>query len=118
MGGSEGWVYHPVAEIRSEIEADPLRQLRQVPLVPVEQNRVLFLLSDTLMEYDSSARQTTVLKRASETSLGKFLEMSEARDGGLWISGTRGLLKLPGAPQTPAPGRCGPGIPGGYLVAV
>jgi signal transduction histidine kinase/ligand-binding sensor domain-containing protein len=111
VGGSEGWVYHPVAEIQTEIEADPLRQIRQVPLLPVEQNRVLFLLSDTLMEYDSSARQTTILKRVSETSLGKFLEMSEARDGGLWISGTRGLLKLPGALKRLRPGDAGQEYP-------
>ena len=93
---TDQWVNHPVAEIRAELQSDPLRQFRQIPLLPAERDRVLFLLSDRLMEYDCSARRAVVLKAVTETGLGKFLEMVEARDGGIWITGTKGAAKLPG----------------------
>ena len=91
----EQWVRHPVAQIQSEIQADPLRQLRQIPLVPADRDRVLFLVSDQLMEYEASSHHALVIKSAAETHLGRFIEMSEARDGGLWVSGSKGLLRLP-----------------------
>ncbi|MFO1499011.1 MAG: ATP-binding protein [Verrucomicrobiota bacterium] len=101
---SDQWVHHPVAEIRAEIQSDPLRQLRQVPLLPAERDRVLFLLGDKLMEYDSSERRTVALKSVAETGLGRFSELSEARDGGLWLTGAKGIAKLPGPIRHLRPG--------------
>ncbi len=92
----EQWAYHPIAEIRDEIQSDPLRQLRQVPLLPAEQGRVLFLLSDRLMEYDAGTRRALTVKSVAETHLDRFLEMAESRDGGVWVTGIRGIGKLPG----------------------
>jgi signal transduction histidine kinase/ligand-binding sensor domain-containing protein len=109
------WVYHPVPEIRAQIQADFRRQvrqlpllpaerdrvlifgqMRQIPLLPAERDRVLFLLPDKLMEYDSANRTATILKLASETGLGKFMEMTEARDGGVWVTGQKGVARFPG----------------------
>ncbi|MEW6159453.1 MAG: ATP-binding protein [Verrucomicrobiota bacterium] len=95
---SEGrqWIQHPIAEIRHEMQSDPLRQIRQIPLVPAERNRIFFLVSDRLMDYDSSTRKTTVIRHVNQTQLGRFYEMTESHDNGLWITGARGLAKLPG----------------------
>ncbi len=89
------WSRHPVNEIRADIQSNPLSQLRQISLIPAEINHVFFLLPDRLMEYDASLRRARVVRLASETSLGKFSEMQEARDGGAWVGGFGGLAKLP-----------------------
>lgn len=90
------WFHYFVREIRTEIQSHPLRRVRQIPLVPAEHNRVLFLLSDQLMDYDSAQKKTRELKNVNDTGLGKFIEMTEARDGGLWITGATGLAKVEG----------------------
>lgn len=101
FNGSQ-WVRHPIPEIGSEFQADLLRQVRQIPLIPMQKDRVLFLLSDRLMEYDASKGEATVLKYVTETGLGKFSEMTEAREdtrtsqGGIWITGANGLAKISG----------------------
>lgn len=94
------WIPHPIGPIRAEIQRDLLRQIRQIPLVAIQHDRVLFLLSDKLMEYDASRRQTILLKEVGPTGLGRFLEMTEVRDANgrdraLWITGQKGIGKLP-----------------------
>lgn len=90
------WSNHEVREIQQELATNQLRLLRQIPLLPAEVNHVFILLSGALLEYDATTRRIGTVKRASETQLGRFLEMQEAPDGGVWISGTYGLLKLEG----------------------
>ncbi len=88
------WVAHPVAEIRAENQ-DPLRQFRQIPLVPADRDHVLFLLGNSLVEYDCELRRSRLLRSADQTRLGRFNEMTEGRDGNsIWISGTRGLARI------------------------
>ncbi|MHC1767613.1 MAG: hypothetical protein AB9869_25600 [Verrucomicrobiia bacterium] len=98
------WVEHPVPEIRARLGGDPAGQRRDVPLLPAEWDRVLFLLPDRLMEYDASGRKSVVLLAASDTGLGHFNDMSEARDGGLWVSGQKGLIRFPGTLRHLRPG--------------
>ncbi|MBM3831890.1 MAG: hypothetical protein FJ403_01190 [Verrucomicrobia bacterium] len=91
------WVHHQVSEIRADITNNVMRQVRQIPLIPIQQDRVLFLLSDRLMEYDAARKQVTLIKRVSDTNLETFIEMTEARgNSGVWITGARGLGKLSG----------------------
>ncbi len=90
------WARHPVNEIQGELRLNPLRQLRQISLLPAEVNHVFFLLSDRLMEYDAALKKARVLKLAGDTKLQRFSEMREARDGSVWISGRKGLANLPG----------------------
>lgn len=91
------WIQHSIPEIRAENSVDPiLRQIRQISLIPAERDRVLFLVSDRLMEYDVSTMRPIVIRSVADTGLGKFFEMTEARDGSIWIAGARGLAHLPG----------------------
>jgi signal transduction histidine kinase/ligand-binding sensor domain-containing protein len=96
----DGWILHPVPEIAAESAAWGTSLAQGLPLHPVRQGRVLFLLRDRLMMFNahpSDAGQTEVLRAADQTRLGSFLSLAPARDGGLWISGARGLAKLPPA---------------------
>ncbi len=92
------WVLHPVPEVAAESLDSALTLPQGVPLYPVRQGRVLFLVHDRLMAFNLNEPEpgrTEVLRLASQTRLDSFLSMAPARDGGLWISGARGLAKLP-----------------------
>ena len=93
------WVFHPVAEITAEFQASHSRSTERIPFCPVKQGSVVFLLPDRLMEFNTEEPghpHTTTLRVAGQTQLGKFSGMVVARDGSLWISGTRGLARMPG----------------------
>jgi signal transduction histidine kinase len=86
---SDTWVAHPVPEIAAEFNI-------LVPLYPARQGHVLFLRDDQLMDFNvenPEHPQIQVLLRCDQTRLGKFTDMVMARDGGLWITGERGLGK-------------------------
>src|SRR5882724_7073050 len=89
------WVSHKVKEITSPV----LNSLtRPLPLYPVRQGLVLCLVPDGLLEFNSGSldgAQTKILRSARQTQLESFSSMTPAKDGGLWIAGTRGLAKVP-----------------------
>jgi signal transduction histidine kinase/ligand-binding sensor domain-containing protein len=91
-----GWVTHRIPEIEA---SPPASMVDPVPLYAIRQNLVLFLLPDKLVEFNGEnpgSERTRVLRLASDTGLGKFSGMVPARGGGLWISGSNGLARVPG----------------------
>lgn len=93
------WIRYAVPEIAEELRQNNKSVFHLIPIYPAKQNHVLFLTAEALMEFngdDPEHLQTTVLRVASQTKLGRFSSMSVARDGGLWITGSKGLAKLPG----------------------
>ena len=93
------WVLHPVAEIAAEFQTSHSLSIQRIPFYPVKQGLVVFLLPDRLMEFSTEEPNhphTTILRDASQTQIGKFSGMVVARDGSLWISGARGLARMPG----------------------
>ncbi|HVZ60025.1 MAG TPA: ATP-binding protein, partial [Terriglobales bacterium] len=89
-----GWTAHPVDEIAHSFSAS----LEVPPLCPVRQGTVIFLLPDRVMEYttdDSGRSRVELLKKVSETGVGRFTAFWPAHDGGLWLVGTKGLVKVP-----------------------
>src|SRR5256885_994874 len=89
------WLQYPIAEVRAANQASPMRLVRPTPLLPVERDHVLVLLSDRLLEYDAAQNKTIPLRWATNTVVGRFIDLVEARDGGAWLSGSNGLAKLP-----------------------
>jgi signal transduction histidine kinase/ligand-binding sensor domain-containing protein len=95
---NDAWVFHSVPEIAMQFRQSRRAEV-SVPLYPSRQGRVLFLLPDSLMEFnseDSGHPGTEVLRTAGQTSLRKFSGMTLARDGGLWLSGPGGFAKVAG----------------------
>jgi ligand-binding sensor domain-containing protein len=91
------WVIHAVPEIATEFRGG--QAMRAVPLCPVRQGVVLFLLPDRLMEFNAEqpgSSRVSLLRTAAQTQLERFSGLSVARDGGLWIAGGRGLAKVQG----------------------
>lgn len=96
---SEGtWRFHRVAELAGVRTSGP-NAIDPVPLCPVRQGLVFFLLPNGLWQFNASNPDlpgTTLLHAASQSSLEQFTTMTMAHDGGLWIAGVRGLAKVPG----------------------
>jgi len=98
------WVVHVVPEIAAEFRGG--QAMRPVPLCPVRQGVVLFLLPDRLMEFNveqPGSPRVSLLRPASQTALEKFSGLTVARDGGLWIAGARGLAKVQGPARSLKP---------------
>ena len=92
------WVSHPLLGLAAGREAGA-KVIDPVPLQPIRQGLVVFLQPDGLMEFNGEnpdRPQTRLLKAASESAIGRFYGMASARDGGLWITGARGLARVPG----------------------
>jgi len=94
---------HPLPEIAALFKAGPFRPPDPVPLCPVRQGLVLFLLPDRLAELDCSDShhaRTLVLRLAGQTGLERFTGLCPARgyagEAGLWIGGAHGLAKVSG----------------------
>lgn len=91
------WMTHLIPEIATVLRGG--QPLRPVPLYPVRQGVVLFLLPDRLMEFNAEppgGARLSLLRSADQTGLEKFSGLAPARDGGLWLAGTRGLAKVTG----------------------
>ncbi|MBC8001240.1 MAG: hypothetical protein H7X97_01515, partial [Opitutaceae bacterium] len=87
---------YAIEEIRREYQVNAMRLTRSIPILVVGQDRVLILLSDQLMEFNAALGQKTTLQNVRETGLERFIDMIPARDGGVWVSGSLGLVKITG----------------------
>jgi signal transduction histidine kinase/ligand-binding sensor domain-containing protein len=93
------WIQYPIPEIAAEFRDNIFNVFRPVPLCPVRQNRVLFLTSDALREFNIESTDrpiTSVLLPVNRTHLQKFTSMVATRDGGLWLTAVKGLAKISG----------------------
>jgi signal transduction histidine kinase len=101
------YTLQPVPEIATNFQTVLPHVIDPVPLCPVRQGLVLVLLPDRLLQVSTEEPgrvQTTVLRTASQTRLERFSGMILAHDGGLWITGHRGLAKVPGPVRNLKPG--------------
>jgi signal transduction histidine kinase/ligand-binding sensor domain-containing protein len=93
------WQLHPLPEIAALFRGTVAATVPPVPIQIIRQSRVLVLLPDRLIEFNvenPDQPRTIVFQTASRTGLQKFLGMTLARDGTLWISGARGLERSTG----------------------
>lgn len=93
------WVTHSVAEISFSLRTSASPPSGTPDFLPVRQGTVLFLVPDGLRELLTESPGTPrdiLIRSATQAGIGWFTGLAETRDEGLWISGTRGLARLPG----------------------
>lgn len=91
---NEKWMAYPIQEIKEEFEADPLRKIRQIPLIPTKRDHVLFLISKALMEFNAADNATRILLPVEETKLERFIDMAQTPSGVIYVTGKKGILKI------------------------
>ena len=67
---------------------------------PISLDFILYLQSKSLMGFNVVSKQKLALVESENTSLGNFMGLTPSKDGGVWISGEKGLLKVK-KPKTP-----------------
>lgn len=93
------WVSYTVPEIAEHFRSG---RTNEIILLPVRQGRVLVLLPDRLLQFeaeDPEQPHVRLLRRADQSSLRAFSNVTFARDGVLWIAGAGGYER------TTVPGR-------------
>ncbi len=63
-------------------------------LAPLSQDRVMILLPDRILEFDSIQFRTTTVLRSGPATLSSFLAIYPRSSGGVWIAGHEGIGSL------------------------
>ena len=77
-----------------DIDIPTWKLAEKLPFVPYAPNKILYIYLDRLMVFDSYLKKSYVLKKANDTSLGKFIDCSLSREDGIWITGEHGAAKI------------------------
>jgi len=66
-----------------------------VPFIPIPGigNKLLFIRDGDLKEFDKVKLQTQIIKRAEESQIGQFIDITTFQDGSVWITGEDGVAK-------------------------
>lgn len=84
------WIHYAVPELElAGLTSMTITELGN--FLPSGGDCLLLLLPDWLVEFDAISQKTAVLIKAEETDLGKLIQMTEAQDGGLWITAEKGF---------------------------
>lgn len=87
------WVRERVEEIVNLNPPDRLiREL--IPFLPHGDDNLLYLLPDRLMLYNPHTKDRVPVLAADSAGIGQFLDLAQAREGGIWITGQHGAVFL------------------------
>lgn len=86
------WIKYQIDEINNFFPPTGLRTL--IPFLPGGPNQIYYLLPNRLMLFDTDTKQRETIKGAKESNLGRFIDMIAARQGGIWITGEKGIAGL------------------------
>lgn len=94
------WIDHELSEIAAHLASRSSRSIDPLALYPFRRYAVLCLMPDRLLQISldqPGEPRRSALRETGQAGIGTFLSMAPARDGGLWISGERGVSKLTSA---------------------
>ncbi len=83
------WIRYDVEGIKTDTQ-----------FFPISLDFILYLQPESVMGFNLASKQNLPFVASENTSLGHFIDLTPAKDGGVWISGEKGLLKVK-KPETP-----------------
>jgi len=106
-GGAQGWTAFKIDEVTNygalrlnsdeswEVTSSKLPYLHaNISVVPLDRARALIMLPDRVLEFDAERVSSRTVVALAQTGLSRFLAMSAARDGTVWLTGSGGLGRL------------------------
>jgi signal transduction histidine kinase len=89
----ESWERYPLTNQLAGAEWNQLRAGRSPALLPAQEDRVLMVFPERLVVFRAADRSLTILREARESGLERFTDLLPAANGGLWLTGLRGVAK-------------------------
>ncbi len=66
----------------------------RIDVAPLSKDLGIIMFPDRIVEWNRSTQRKRVVREAAGTGLGRFRDLSQARDGGIWIGGATGIAHL------------------------
>jgi signal transduction histidine kinase len=85
------WQKHPVELMAAESRTNSARRLRPAPFLIGNGDQVFVLLRDRLLDYRTTSRNVSTVRDAPNGGIGMFNDFCRAQDGGLWLTGEKGV---------------------------
>ncbi len=65
-----------------------------LPFLPYKEDQFIFLLPDRLIGFNAKTKMSSEIQSATNTRLGRFLEIAKNSKGGFWLTGEKGIARL------------------------
>ena len=85
------WLRYPLPQISREFSESLRRATQPISMIPLRINKVLILLSDQLIRFDSRENKITVIKGSNDLGIGRFNNLIERSDQSLLLTGEYGI---------------------------
>ncbi len=63
-------------------------------ILPKEKDQVYYLLPEYLTLFNTETREKEIVIKATDTNLGRFIDINMSRDGDIWLGAEKGIASL------------------------
>jgi len=103
---ASGWRTYPSGEITEFAGTSPMLRMPwftysvfrgledRMDVVPFGKDSGVIMFPNRLLEWNRVTGGKRLLKNVGQTGLGRFRDIQNSRDGGLWLTGEKGLARL------------------------
>ncbi|RJP20796.1 MAG: hypothetical protein C4527_24485 [Candidatus Omnitrophota bacterium] len=78
------WISYPITD----------SDFSYVKILPTYEDQVFLCFPDRLIEFNAKQRSMSIVKCATDTELGRFINITPAKDGDILIAGKKGVARL------------------------
>ncbi len=91
-----GWFRHPLTNVLTIAELNQIRAGRSPSLFAAQEDRVLMVLPERLVQFRATDHSLVTMREARSSGLDRFTDLTPAANGGLWLTGLRGVSRFAG----------------------